>query len=191
MITLQREEAPRVIAQLLEKESWGVVLIDGYSGAGKTTLAEELVNELGERAVVLSLEDLYQGWQGLAEGSSRAAELLELRSAVLGKGDLVEYRRWDWHQGAYADMVSLPADRHWIVEGSGSLTADTVRHASFGVWLDLSEQQRLSRLSARETEGLGWWQQWQQSHEVFAHAQQSVEFADFWVIESEGSAPKV
>lgn len=185
MITLQRADATRVLSELLSQQHSGVIVIDGYSGAGKTSLAEELIHELGEQAVVLSLEDLYQGWEGLAEGSRRAAELLELRAAVLGQGNLVEYRRWDWHRGAYTDLVSLPADRHWIVEGSGSLTADTAHYASFAVWIDLPEQQRLSRLSARETEGLAWWQQWQQSHEAFAHAQHSVEFADFWVTESE------
>ena len=39
---------------------------DGRSGAGKTRLAAELSAELG--AAVVSLEDLYGGWDGLDRG---------------------------------------------------------------------------------------------------------------------------
>ena len=49
-----------------------VVLIDGRSGAGKTTLARELAPLLG--AQLVSLDDLYPGWGGLEAGSAAVHE---------------------------------------------------------------------------------------------------------------------
>ncbi len=43
-----------------------VVAVDGRSGAGKTSLAAALRDRL--RAPVVSLEDLYGGWDGLEHG---------------------------------------------------------------------------------------------------------------------------
>ena len=43
-----------------------VLAIDGRSGAGKSSLAAAMSGELG--APVVSLEDLYGGWDGLENG---------------------------------------------------------------------------------------------------------------------------
>jgi len=48
-----------------------VVAIDGRSGAGKSTLAHTLAGRLG--APLVSLEDLYGGWDGLERGVSLLA----------------------------------------------------------------------------------------------------------------------
>ncbi|WP_425278962.1 hypothetical protein [Corynebacterium bovis] len=52
------------------------VLVDGRSGAGKTTLSGRI-----RGAVVVHLDDLYPGWAGLAAAMSPAAP---------------GYRRWVW-----------------------------------------------------------------------------------------------
>ena len=58
--------------------TWGedvaVVLIDGRSGSGKTSLAADVAESLG--AAVLHLEDLYPGWDGLGAGSRAVASAL-------------------------------------------------------------------------------------------------------------------
>jgi len=43
-----------------------VIAIDGRSGAGKSTLARQLRN--GLCAPLITMEDLYEGWHGLARG---------------------------------------------------------------------------------------------------------------------------
>src|SRR5699024_4108947 len=42
----------------------GLVLVDGTSGAGKTTAARDLAAGTGAR--VLHMDDLYAGWEGMA-----------------------------------------------------------------------------------------------------------------------------
>jgi hypothetical protein len=70
----------------------GVLAIDGRSGSGKSTLA------LALGAPVVSLEDLYGGWDGLRPGIDRLVrEVLEpLRAA--GRAGVP---RWDWHAGRW------------------------------------------------------------------------------------------
>ncbi|MCX6495721.1 MAG: hypothetical protein NTW23_00100, partial [Rhodoluna sp.] len=50
-----------------------IIVIDGRAGAGKSTLALDLQNELfrsGESMPrVIHMDDLYEGWTGLAQGA--------------------------------------------------------------------------------------------------------------------------
>ena len=57
-----------------------VVGIDGRSGAGKTTLTDQLVAVLRRSydVVTFRLEDLYPGWNGLAEGMSEYLSLIHI-----------------------------------------------------------------------------------------------------------------
>lgn len=92
-------------------------IIDGRSGAGKTSLALALATELG--ATVLHMDDLYRGWEGLAD----APALLDqaLRSGT--------YRRYDWERGELGETRTIDRTRPLIIEGCGSLTATTLEAA--------------------------------------------------------------
>ena len=50
-----------------------VVLVDGRSGAGKSTLAARLVAAWPGPVTLVSLDDLFPGWDGLAAGSDAVA----------------------------------------------------------------------------------------------------------------------
>ena len=50
-----------------------VVLLDGRSGSGKTVLAESLAPRLD--AQLVSLDELYPGWEGLEAGSAGVHEI--------------------------------------------------------------------------------------------------------------------
>ncbi|MEZ5188733.1 MAG: hypothetical protein R2723_09135 [Microbacterium sp.] len=50
------------------------VLIDGQSGAGKTTLAALLRDGWRGAVEVVALDDVYPGWDGLAAGADAARE---------------------------------------------------------------------------------------------------------------------
>ena len=53
-----------------------LIAVDGFSGAGKTTLATELAAALRAHHTVslFHLEDVYPGWDGLADGIAYFSE---------------------------------------------------------------------------------------------------------------------
>lgn len=144
-----------------------VVFIDGRSGSGKTSLADDVIRQFaaaGRPAAVLRVEDLYPGWDGLAEGSAAVAEALQRGS----------YARWDWHAGRFAERVSLPADGPLVIEGCGAITAENLAAAAsrgfvHSIWLDCPEPLRHARAIARDGEMFApHWERWaRQEHAHF------------------------
>ncbi|MBP3978328.1 hypothetical protein [Microbacterium sp. BLY] len=126
-----------------------VVLIDGGSGAGKTSLAARLAQgwPLAGRVQVIALDSLYPGWDGLDEGAERALEGI-LRPH--GRGLLGAWRRWDWARGAEAETHAVDPALGVIVEGSGILRPSTARLADIRVWVESAETSRKARALARD-----------------------------------------
>lgn len=128
-----------------------VVLIDGGSGAGKTSLAARVARAwpLTGRVQVVALDSLYPGWDGLDEGAERALDGI-LRPH--GRGLLGAWRRWDWERGEEAETHAVDPALGVIVEGSGILRPSTARLADVRVWVESGESSRKSRALARDGE---------------------------------------
>lgn len=129
-----------------------VLLLDGGSGAGKTTFARAVAEHSG--AQLVSMDDFYPGWDGLAAASAIVASDV-LHPTRPG------YRRWDWaasRPGAWRDI-----DPHapLIVEGCGAITPFSVKRASFALWLDCPVATRKRRGIERDGEVFAaQWERW-------------------------------
>lgn len=140
------------VAATAESAGPWTILIDGRSGAGKTTLAAQWQRQLSPRTEagavvnaepypeastvtdsetstktgrplqVVHLDDLYPGWDGLQEGSRIVAE------SVL-RADNPGFYRWDWYADRNAEWVALDPTANLIIEGAGALTNASVRAA--------------------------------------------------------------
>ena len=132
------------------------VLIDGRSGAGKTTLSRWLADCSG--AQLVHLDDLYPGWNGLAAaGEIVATDVL----APIAPG----YYRWDWEQGRAGQWRSLQATAPLIVEGCGAITPATVAAARARgpvatIFLDLDAAERKRRALERDPGYAAYWDMW-------------------------------
>ena len=146
-----------------------VLLIDGRSGSGKTTLAERVAAELD--AQILHVEDLYPGWDGLADGSAAVAEAL----------DQGGYRRYDWLAGEFSETsIVLDSSRPLVVEGCGALTLANLGAAKRwaersglpgavrSIWLRLEEGERRRRALARDGQVFApHWDRWAEQERAF------------------------
>jgi uridine kinase len=122
-----------------------VVGVDGRSGAGKTSLAAELGRSLG--AAVVSLEDLYGGWDGLERGVDLLVSAV-LRPLAAGRAARVP--RYDWVAGAWGQPWVLEPPQLLIVEGVGAGARRAARYENALIWLEAPAAERKRRALDRD-----------------------------------------
>lgn len=146
-----------------------VVLIDGRSGAGKSTLAAELAPLLG--AQLVSLDDLYPGWDGLAAGSAAVHETV-LRSVDPG------WRRWDWGSSRWAGWHPVDPELPIVIEGCGALSRANRALATFGIWVELGAAERRRRARERDVAFDVFWDRWAAQEDAHIAREHPRELAD-------------
>lgn len=128
-----------------------VVVIDGRSGSGKSSLARALVRDWPGHgaAQLVALDSFYPGWEGLAAGTAI------VRDDILGprsRGHAGRWRRWDWTRDEPAEEHLVDPTTALIVEGAGALTAATAAMAGIRVWLESPARSRRGRALGRDGE---------------------------------------
>ncbi|GAA4933301.1 hypothetical protein EV188_103637 [Actinomycetospora succinea] len=123
-----------------------LVGIDGFSGAGKTALADDLGAR--EDITVVSIEEFYLGWAGLGDAPARAvAGLVE----PLRRGEVPRWRAWDWEHDTEGPERARPVTTRVVVlEGCGAGARLLREHEALTVWVDADAQEREGRLRDRE-----------------------------------------
>ncbi|GAB7189736.1 AAA family ATPase [Kineococcus sp. NUM-3379] len=167
--------AARVLAAPAPAGGTRVVAVDGPSGSGKTTLAAQL-GALLPGAATVHMDDLYPGWDGLAEAVPLlVGQVLEPLSA----GVAGAYRRWDWVAGAWAEEHAVPAGGVVLVEGVGCGSRACAPHLSLLVWVEAPLRLRHARGIERDGEAYApHWRRWQRQEEALFAAERTRERAD-------------
>lgn len=160
-----------------------LVCVDGPSGSGKTTLAGRLGAALS--APVLHLDDVYPGWDGLAD----AVPLLHDQVvAPLAAGADAAYRRYDWDRGGYAERVHVGRPDVLVVEGVGSGARLIAGYAVLLVWVEAPREERFRRGIARDGEAYRpHWERWAAQEQTHFAAEGTRGRADVVV---DGTAPR-
>ena len=157
------------------------VLVDGPSGAGKTTFAEAVSRRTG--ISVVHLDDFYPGWSGLAAASRMVVDDV-LHPTRPG------YRRWDWERSVPADWVALDPGDSLLIEGVGAITEASVAAAGLlgdvlTVRLSAPVTVRRARALARDADYEPWWDMWaeQEAGHFAEHGDLPVDFELEWTPE--------
>lgn len=153
--------AAQVIAAVVEVAAGNpVVLIDGRSGAGKTSLSRLVAANwpVAGRPQLVALDSLYPGWDGLDAGAERALHDI-LRPHA--RGLLSTWRRWDWESESEAESHAIDPSLGVIIEGCGALNPASSRLADVRVWVDSPDEVRKRRALDRDGEGFRpHWERW-------------------------------
>ncbi len=167
----------------LEATSTGplTILIDGPSGAGKTTLAAQVETAwpAARKLVVLHLDDLYPGWQGLDSASAYVRDSILLARLA---GQSARWQRWDWAAHEPAEWHEIAADVDLVVEGCGAITYQSARVASASVWVDEAEETRKTRALGRADDDFDQhWDEWDAQFSQFVEREQPHRHASLFV----------
>ena len=159
-----------------------IILIDGRSGAGKTTIGRELAAREG--ATLLSLDDVYPGWDGL-EAAEHHVLVHVLRPFAAGAP--ARYRRWDWARASPADWVDIDGDRPLVIEGCGAIGPEARRLAARAIWVELDDAERRRRAIDRDGDLFAaQWKRWARQEEWHARRHRPRELAGETVSGSSG-----
>ncbi|MEV5543544.1 hypothetical protein AB0L13_42655 [Saccharopolyspora shandongensis] len=125
-----------------------LVVVDGPACSGKTTLAAQLAAALP--AQVVHMDDLYEGWNGLAGGVERlGAQVLD----PLAAGRDGRYQRYDWDAGVFAEWHDVPHAPYLVVEGCGAGARRFADLTTLLVWVEADDAERLARGIERDGDG--------------------------------------
>ena len=175
----------RLAEQTLELTERGItmpiIVIDGRAGSGKSTLALALQNELfrsGESLPrIIHMDDLYEGWNGLAQGADYLQRVVLGPLLATGTSAWQEY---NWELEARDRWREFSGGTPLIVEGCGSLNRYTRTVANLSVWLDVSPEIRKQRWLERDGHAFdSYFELWAAQELDFIAREKSPEFAQF------------
>ena len=163
-----------------------IIVIDGRAGAGKSTLASDLQNELfraGESMPrIIHMDDLYEGWNGLAQGADYLQRVVLNPLLATGTSSWQEY---NWELEARDCWREFSGGTPLIIEGCGSLNRFTRDIAQLKVWLDVSVEIRKQRWLERDGHIFDqYFDVWAAQELDFIAREKSPEFADFGLASS-------
>ena len=163
-----------------------IVVIDGRAGSGKSTLALALQNALfieGESLPrLINMDDLYEGWDGLAQG----AEYLQRNILMpLLNNKTAAWQEFNWETNQRERWREFSGGTPLIIEGCGSLNRYTASIANLTVWLDVPEEIRKARWLERDGHAFDqYFDSWAAQELDFIAREKSPEWASFGLLTS-------
>ena len=174
LLSAAQDLKPKLLA-LRESKLTPIILIDGRAGSGKSTFAsllqDQVFQETGQSPKIIHMDDLYQGWEGLAQGSRY---LIEQILKPLGQNTKSQWQRWDWSNSVRGGTDPGNGWREFegqnllIVEGCGAVTAQSAEFADLTIWIEAPRQTRKERFEGRDRGAFSnFWASWSAQEDEF------------------------
>jgi uridine kinase len=152
-----------------------IVAIDGYGGAGKSTLARRVAAALDGAPIVPT--DDFAGWDNQFDWWPR---LLEQVIAPLARGDIARYQRFDWSTQQLAEWIELPHHPATvIIEGVAAMRREFDPYLAYRIWVDTPPEVRLRRGLDRDGEAMrSQWDRWMTAEAAYVATDRPMDRAD-------------
>lgn len=139
-----------------------IIGIDGCGGAGKSTFAETLAQELGGCSIVHT--DDFASWD---EPLNWWPRLVEKVLIPLSRSEQARYQRYDWDTQQLADWLLVESETV-ILEGVSSTRREFRPYLAYRVWIDTPAELRLKRGLERDGQEMeNQWRIWMADEERY------------------------
>ena len=153
---LQIEEMCQRIEKLLTEKEQVIIVVEGSSASGKTTLAEML--EKRYEANVFHMDDFFlQPYQRTRERLEEAGGnvdrerfMTEVLTPLTNNCD-IQYRRYDCKTKTILEAIEMKVKKLNIVEGSYGMHQEFGKYYDLAVFLDISGELQKERILKRNT----------------------------------------
>ena len=188
LLNAAQDLTPRLL-DLRQSKQTPVVLIDGRAGSGKSTFArllQDLVfQEAKQSPKVIHMDDLYPGWEGLAQGFLYLVEQILKPLKLAGKA---QWQCWDWANEKRGGSDPGNGWREFdgqnmlIIEGCGSVMTQSADLADLTIWIEADRETRKERFEARDRGVFSnFWNSWSAQEDEFFREQRSEQLCELTV----------
>ena len=142
-----------------------LVAVDGLMGSGKSTLTAQVVEVIGDAAVVPA-DDFYRSERLRLAPEDRYEKYFEWQRLLdsvlvpLSRETGSRYRRHDWESNTPAGWREVGPGGVVIVEGVFSTRSELMPYYGVTVFVDTPREQRLARILERGYEDASWVEHW-------------------------------
>ena len=156
MVKIQMEKLCQRIDELLAQKERVVIVLEGSSASGKTTLAEKLKERY--EANVFHMDDFFlQPGQRTPErlaqvgGNVDRERFLEEVLVPLAKNEVIKYRRFDCKTTTLLPPVEIVSKKINIIEGAYGMHQAFGKYYDLAVFLDIPSKLQKERILKRNT----------------------------------------
>jgi uridine kinase len=163
-----------------------IVAIDGFGGAGKSTLAKDLKNEL-QSATIVEVDDFFLfGMKSDANKSNFDRARLEKQVLKpLKQGKPASYQKSIDENNPLSEYFDVPQVDCIILEGVSSFHPDIAKYIDYRIWLNVPADEAKDRMIKRDKahgdEHGDLWDHWTESYQDYKNLHQPDKLADLIV----------
>lgn len=164
-----------------------LIAVDGFGGAGKSTLACDLCTALGS-AYVIGIDDFIVKDKVLdTSWDSGVFDYVRLENQVLRpvfNRESVQYQALIWETNSLSDFKKVPAVEYFIIEGISCTHPSIAKYYTYKIWVDTPIEVAKSRGQLRDSgnENEGNWDLWASNDLAYQEKYHPESEADFIIV---------